>query len=403
MSPSKTILCIASYEKGHEFLRQCKREGWRVILLTSKSLQEKAQWPTESIDEVFYIPDVKKQWNMNDVILGVSYMARTEQIDRIVALDDYDVEKAASLREHLRLQGTGETGARYFRDKLAMRRAAAAAGIAVPNFVHILNYKRIQDFLDAVAPPWVLKPRLQAGAIGIKKIEDADQLWKMIEGLGDEQSFYVLEQYVPGNVHHVDSILYDGQVLLATAHEYAIPPMEVAHQGRVFSTHTMIRGTEAEQALQKINRDLLNTVGLKQGVSHTEFIKGSEDGKFYFLETSARVGGAHIVELVEASTGLNLWAEWAKIETLLEGEKYELPPHRSDYGGLMVSLAKQEWPDLSAYDAPEVSWKLKKKNHAGIIVCSPDYDRVTQLLGEYTQRFYKDFFASAPPKQEPGD
>jgi biotin carboxylase len=284
-----------------------------------------------------------------------------------------------------------------------MRRAAAAAGIAVPQFVHILNYKRIQDYMDAIEPPWVLKPRLQAGTIGIKKIESADQLWKTIETLGDEQSFYVLEKYIPGRVHHVDSILYNGEVLLATAHEYAIPPMEVAHQGRVFSTRTMICGTEDEQGLQKINRDLLNTVGLKQGVSHTEFIKGRDDGKFYFLETSARVGGAHIVELVEASTGLNLWAEWAKIETLLEAEKYQLPPHRSDYGGLMVSLAKQEWPDLSAYNAPEVVWKLKKKNHAGIVVCSPDYDRVTQLLNEYTERFYRDFFASAPPQQKPGD
>ena len=403
MSLSKTILCIASYEKGHEFLRQCKREGWRVILLTSKSLQEKANWPTESVDEIFYIPDVKKQWNMNDVIYGVSFMARTEQIDRIVALDDYDVEKAASLREHLRLQGTGETGARYFRDKLAMRRAAAAAGIAVPSFVHILNYKKIQDYMNSVPPPWVLKPRLQAGAIGIKKIESADQLWKTIEELGDEQSFYVLEKYVPGTVHHLDSILYKGEVLLAVAHEYAIPPMEVSHQGRVFSTRTMIRGTEAEHALQKINRDLLNTMGLKQGVSHTEFIKGRDDDQFYFLETSARVGGAHIVELVEASTGLNLWTEWAKIETLLEGEEYELPSHRSDYGGLMVSLAKQEWPDLSAYDAPEVAWKLMKKNHAGVVVCSSDYDRVTQLLNEYMQRFYADFFTSAPPLQKPGD
>ena len=403
MTSSKTILCIASYEKGHEFLRQCKREGWRVILLTSKSLQETAQWPMESIDEIFYIPDVKKQWNMNDVIYGVSYMARTEEIDRIVALDDYDVEKAASLREHLRLRGTGETAARYFRDKLAMRRAAAAAGIAVPEFVHILNYKRIQHYTDTVPPPWILKPRLQAGAIGIRKIESAEQLWRSVEELGDEQSFYVLEKYVPGHVHHVDSILYGGQVLQATAHEYATPPMEVAHQGRVFSTRTMIRGTEAEQALQTLNRDLLRTVGLLQGVSHTEFIRSREDGKFYFLETSARVGGAHIVELVEAATGLNLWAEWAKIETLVDDEKYELPRHRSDYGGLLVSLAKQEWPDLNAYDAPEVAWRLKKRHHAGIIVSSPDYDRVTTLLEEYTQRFYHDFFASQPPQQRPGE
>jgi biotin carboxylase len=400
---SKTILCIASYEKGHEFLRQCKREGWRVILLTSKSLEDKAEWPRDSIDEIFYIPDVKKQWNMNDVIYGVSYMARTEQIDRIVALDDYDVEKAASLREHLRVPGTGDTAARFFRDKLAMRRAAAAADIPVPRFVHILNYKKIQDYLSEVPPPYVLKPRLQAGTIGIKKIESPEQLWKTIEELGDEQSFYVLEKFVPGQVHHVDSIISDGKVLLAVAHEYATPPMEVAHQGRVFVTRTMIRGTEDEKALQKINADLLKTVGLQQGVSHTEFIKGPDDGQFYFLETSARVGGAHIVDLVEAATGLNLWAEWAKIETLLDGEKYALQPHRTDYGGLIVSLAKQEWPDLSGYNAPEVVWCLKKKFHAGIVVRSPDYNRITELLNQYTQRFYEDFFSSLPPQRRPGD
>ncbi len=400
---SKTILCIASYEKGHEFLRQCKREDWRVILLTSKSLQDKANWPVESIDEIFYIPDIKNLWNMKDVIYGVSYMARTEQIDRIVALDDYDVERAASLREHLRVPGTGDTGARYFRDKLAMRRAAAAAGMTVPKFVHILNYKKIVEYINEVPPPYVLKPRLQAGAIGIKKIEHHDELWKTIEELADEQSFYVLEKYIPGQVHHVDSIIYGGEVLLAVAHQYGIPPMEVAHEGRVFSTRTMIRGTEEDQALQKLNRDLLNTVGLQNGVSHTEFIKGRDDGKFYFLETSARVGGAHIVELVEASTGLNLWAEWAKIETLMENETYDLPPHRTDYGGLMVSLAKQEWPDLSPYDAPEVFWRLKKKHHAGIIVQSPLYERVTQLMDEYTHRFYQDFFTSGPPQLRPGE
>jgi hypothetical protein len=115
-----TVLCVASYKKGEEFLRQCRREGCRVVLLTSKSLEHE-DWPRESIDTIHYIPDVDKEWNMHDVIHGVSYMARGEQIDRIVALDDFDVEKAAALREHLRLPGMGDTTARYFRDKLAMR------------------------------------------------------------------------------------------------------------------------------------------------------------------------------------------------------------------------------------------------------------------------------------------
>ena len=134
-----TILCLASFHKGHDFLRQCKREGCRVILLTSRSL-EKAEWPIESIDQIFYIPDIDKEWKLDDVIYGVSYMSRTEAIDRIVALDDYDVEKAAALREHLRIPGMGESTARYFRDKLAMRTRAADVGLGVPDFIHVLNY-----------------------------------------------------------------------------------------------------------------------------------------------------------------------------------------------------------------------------------------------------------------------
>ena len=109
-----TILCISSYEKGFDFMREAKAQGCRVILLTSKSL-ENADWPRESLDEIFYIPDKNKDWNMQDVIYGVSYLARTENIDRIVALDDFDVERAASLREHLRLGGMGDTTARTTR------------------------------------------------------------------------------------------------------------------------------------------------------------------------------------------------------------------------------------------------------------------------------------------------
>jgi biotin carboxylase len=269
--------------------------------------------------------------------------------------------------------------------------------------VHILNYKKIAEYMETVPPPYVLKPRLQAGALGIKKIDSPPQLWEIIEELGDEQSYYVLERFVPGNLYHVDSIVYKGQILLAAVHQYGTPPMQVAHEGRVFTTRTMIQGTDDEKALQAINKELLHSVGLENGVSHTEFIKGHADNRFYFLETSARVGGAHIVELVEASTGLNLWAEWAKIETSSPQKEYALRDHRSDYAGLMISLARQEWPDLSSFNAPEVFWRLTKRHHAGVIVHSPSYDRVTELLNQYTERFYNEFFTSQPLPDKPGE
>jgi biotin carboxylase len=394
-----TVLCVASYKKGEEFLRQCRREGCRVVLLTSKSLEHE-DWPRESIDTIHYIPDVDKEWNMHDVIHGVSYMARGEQIDRIVALDDFDVEKAAALREHLRLPGMGDTTARYFRDKLAMRTRALDAEIPVPRFVHVLNYDRMREFMAKVPPPYVLKPRLQAGSLGIKKTTTDEEVWRTLDVLGDKQSFYVLEEFLEGDIFHVDSIVFDNEVLFAISSKYSVPPLEVSQQGRVFATRTLPRGSFEDEALRDLNKRVLRAMGLKQGVSHTEFLQQKGTGRFHFIETSARVGGAHIVELVEAASGLNLWAEWAKIETKRDGEVYRVKEERRDHAALMISLARQQWPDLAAFNDPEVAWRLHKEHHAGVIVRSANYDRVTQLLESYTQRFYDEFFASAPPKEK---
>ena len=396
-----TVLCIASYRKGDQFLVAAKRTGAKVLLLTSKSLED-SDWPREAIDEMYFMPDVEKKWNMPDVIKGVSWLARSVKIDRVVALDDFDVEKAAAIREHLRIAGMGDTTARYFRDKLAMRTKAREAGLVVPDFVPILNYDEIRDFLKRVPAPYVLKPRSMAAAIGIRKIAGGDDLWPVLDELGDEQSFYLLERFVTGDVYHVDSIVADSRVRFAAASRYGTPPLETAHEGRVFTTTTIRRRSPDERALLSVNLKLLKALGLRHGVSHTEFIKG-RNGTFYFLETSARVGGAHIVDLIEAATGLNLWAEWARLECRRDNDRYLVTAPRKHYAGLLISLARQEWPDLASYDAPEVVWRLAKRHHAGLVVASPKVERIEKLVAEYRDRFYTDFFATEPARTTASD
>ncbi len=403
MPPPLTVLCIASYEKGHEFLREAKRHGCRVLLLTSHSLKDKAHWPAESIDEIFYMPDEQKKWDKQQTINAVSYLARTEKLDRIVPLDDFDLEMAAALREHLRVPGMGETTTRYFRDKLAMRRQAADKGLNIPEFIHVLHHPSVNEFLDRVKPPWVLKPRFMAGAIGIKKVYSKEEFWSIVNALGDDQSNYLLEQYIAGHIFHVDSVVSEREVLFAVASRYGRPPMEVSHEGGVFATRLLERGTALEQSLLEKNKLVLNAMGLLRGVSHTEYIQGRDDGKVYFLETSARVGGAHIADLVAAATGINLWAEWAKIEIDGGAGGYRLGEWKKNYAGLLVSLAKQEKPDTSAYNDPELVWRLERKHHVGFIVSSPSYDRVQYLLDQYVERVREDFLAVAPPREKPTD
>jgi len=395
-----TILCLASYEKGHDFLREAKRQGCRVFLITSLSLKDVAQWPRESIDDIFYMPDQDKTWNRNDTLLAISHLARTQAIDRVVALDDFDLEMAAALREHLRIPGMGETTTRYFRDKLAMRMQAMSAGLQVPEFVHLLNDEKVRQFTATVPTPWVMKPRGMAGAIGIKVVHSADELRAVDNSLGDQRSYFLVERFVPGDVCHVDSIVWENQILFAVASQYGHPPLDVSHRGGIFTTRLLDRGSSEAQALLAKNQRVLAAMGLLRGVSHTEFIRG-EDGNLYFLETSARVGGAHIAELVEAATGLNLWGEWAKIEIAAGAKPYAPPPPREDYAALLVSLAKQEHPDTSGYTDPEIVWRMQMPHHVGMIVRSPRRERVEVLLEEYVDRVKQDFFTTAPPRERP--
>jgi biotin carboxylase len=403
MSEPRTILVLASYEKGHNFLRSAKAQGWRVVLLTSQSLKDEAEWPREAIDEIFYMPDVDKVWDREQTLRAVSYLARTRRFERIVPLDDFDLECAAMLREHLRVPGMGDTTTRHFRDKLAMRVRARSAGLRIPDFVHLLNDQDIAEFVRTVPAPWVLKPRFLAGAIGIKKAHDAAELEAHVRKLGDERSFYVLERYVPGDVFHVDTLVHDKVILFARASQYGRPPLNVSHDGDVFTSRLLDPQGEAAQALVAMNAQVLEAMRLVRGASHTEFIRGHDDGQFYFLETSARVGGAHLSEMVAAGTGIDLWAEWARSEIAGEDGDYVLPATRDECAGLLISLARDEWPDTSSFDDPEVVWRLKKRHHVGLVVRSPSQKRVDELLERYLELLRRDHHAVAPPQEKATD
>jgi biotin carboxylase len=392
-----TFLCITTYEKGQEFMRECKRQGCRVILLTAEKLKD-ADWPRESLDDTYYLPD---ELPLADIVQAVSHLARGQKIDRIVALDEFDMETAATLREHLRIPGMGLTSMRYFRDKLAMRMRALDRHVRVPDFVPVVNHEDIRYYLDQVPGPWVLKPRQEASAIGIKKIHAPAELWPLLDQLGDKQSTYLLEKFVPGDVYHVDSVVSENEVVFANVSNYGKPPMNVAQGGGIFTTFTVSRGCEDDASLRAINRNLIAALGLVRGVAHAEYIHAHADGHFYFLECAARVGGAYINEMVEAATGIDLWREWARIEIAGGDGSYTLPPVREEYAGVILSLAKQADPDTSAYNAPEVCLRIKRHHHAGLVLKSPDPHKIPALLEAYAHRFAEEFLAIEPPKDKP--
>lgn len=402
MKKPLTFLCISCYFKGEAFLKSCKNEGNTVYLLTKESLKD-APWPNESIDETFYMEkEENSPENIGNIIKGVAWLMKERKIDTIVALDDFDVEKAAAIREEFRIPGMGQTTARYFRDKLAMRMKAHEAGISVPAFMPLFNNDQINQFADTVPAPWVVKPRSEASAMGIKKVYSKDELWRVVDELGDKRHGFLVEQFKPGAVYHVDSLTYNGKVEFTQVSKYLTTPFEVAHGAGVFRSVTCDYKSDDVKQLEKKNKAVMKAFGMRQSASHTEFIKCHDDGEFYFLETSSRVGGAHLAEMVDTASGINLWAEWARIETAaILKETYKAPKATKHNAGIMISLARYEHPDQSVFNAPEVVWKIDKKHHVGVIVTSESRDRVLHLLDEYVDVVFRDFHASAPMPDKP--
>jgi biotin carboxylase len=392
------ILAIASYEKGQRFLEQVADMGVRIQLLTVDDLRH-AEWPFAVLEELHTMP---KGLTQEQILSTITYLARTRRFDRVVALDEFDMRTAAMVREHMRLPGMGLTTTAHFRDKLAMRLEASRAGAPVPEFVSMLHHDAVARYMDQVPGPWVLKPRAEASAIGIRKITEHGQLWAAVEELGDASSHFLLERFVPGEIFHVDSVISEREVVFSSVSQYGKPPMQTMHEGGVFTTRILDRSSAVVREMTALNNALMPAMGMVRGVTHAEYILAG-DGKLYFLEAAARVGGAYIADVAEAATGANLWAEWARIEVCsMRGEPYTLPPLRDEYAGSVLCLARMAEPDTSAFDAPEIVERLRKHHHAGLIVRSPDPERVRALLSEYSERFAEMYLAVEPvPESAP--
>jgi biotin carboxylase len=402
---SKHIVCIASEFKGNEFLEEAHECGWRVTLVTRQKLRDSA-WPWDSIDDVKTVEDDAQPV---DYVRAITNLAGSQGIDRIVGLDEFDVITGALAREHLQIGGMKSSYLRRFRDKLTMRNVAANAGIPCPQYLGAFNREKIIEFLVTVPAPWVVKPRHEVSAFGIRKCETADEVWNVLHDLDnrnnwrDHPSQFVIERFIEGKVFHVDSVVEKGKVIAAGVSQYGTAPFKVTHEGGVFTSSIVSYRSKERKQLEVMNRALLMAFEYERGVSHAEFLESAETGEFFLLEVAARVGGAYIANVLEHACGFNLWREWARLETATDELPYTAPKLRKDYAGIALALANVDSPDTSHYADEEIVYRVDKPKHVGLIFRSAKQKRVDELLETYTELITNDFLAVAPAKERYDD
>jgi biotin carboxylase len=399
------IVCIASEHKGNEFIEEAHNQGWDVTLVTRKKLLD-SPWPWTALSAAKTVDDDALPV---DYVRAVTNLAGSRSIDKVVGLDEFDVITAALAREHLQLPGMVSSFVRRFRDKLTMRNVATTGGILSPEYTGVFNAESVTRFLNEVPAPWIVKPRNEVSAFGIRKCTTADDVWSVLNDVDqrntwrDHPSQFLIERFIEGKVYHVDSVVENGKVRCCGVSQYGTTPFDVSHYGGVFTSSTVPYKSEERKHLEVLNRALLLAFGYERGVSHAEFLKSDADGQFYLLEVACRVGGAYIANVHDYASNFNLWREWAKLETATAEKPYKAPKLRKEYAGICLALAKEDEPDTSMYDDAEIVYRIKKTQHVGMIFHSAKRQRIDELMSMYTTRITQDFLAVAPVKERYDD
>lgn len=392
------VLAIAHFaQKGERILKTFRDLGCTITLLSRSELMDKP-WPRDIVDDVFFVNDFR---NGRDVLNAISYLNQDRDFEIIAPLDEYAVGTCAKVRAHLGCPGLCEGTARKVRDKLTMRCLAKSNGLPVPEFSGFNNKAKVQALLDRTSGPWMVKPRAAGGAVRIQKLHSREEVWSVYESMGDQRSHHLIEEFLPSKVFHVDTVIHQGKVLLEVPGEYTTPPFDVWHQGGVFGARTVNRKSKLCKELLDLNRKVLTAVGVQNGVNHAEFLLHGD--KVYFLEIAARVPGSNLDQLATASTGVDLYAEVAKIQYCgLTGEPYKLKKFQYKEAGLVQCLAQQERADLGEIAGmPEVTWTWAKDFHVGVAFASPSGQRVDEIMNTVLHRFASDNLAVLPASEQP--
>ena len=364
---SANFLCLSEELKGESFYRTLKAAGCGVFVVTRDKAKDKP-WPLQYIDELFIQPDSRhKPHDRQTLIEGTAWLMRKHGIDRVVALDDFDVEDAALIREEFRVPGMGQTTARHFRDKLAMRLIAQEHGIPSPAFSAMFRREQLMQFCEQHPGPYVIKPRSEASASGIQKVQQAADALAAYDALGDEAYRYLIETFAPGQVFHVDALVKDQKIVFVRSSGYVDPPLSIVQGGGTFQTRTLANDAAESKELATLTARVMQAFGMRFSASHTEWIRDGQ-GRFLFLETSSRVGGAHISDMVQEATGVDLWAEWAKLELAeFAADGYKAPKDRGGYAAVTIRTVGEEEPQLDRLDLPGVRQTFPMKHHAAML------------------------------------
>jgi hypothetical protein len=278
------------------------------------------------------------------------------RFDRIECLWEPGMILAARLREALGARGMPVAQTVPFRDKETMKQVLDAAGVRTPWHSRCLSADAVRTAIEQVGFPAIVKPIAGAGATDTHRIDSREQLEAVLATLQHLPEVSV-EEFIEGEEYTHDTICADGRMLYENVARYTTKPIEERKHQWVSPGSICLRDLEAPElaAGRRMGRQVLEALGFRTGFTHMEWFR-KPDGEVVFGEIAARPAGAHLVEVMNFASDIDLFSGWA--EAVVHG-RFSQPIERG-YNAALVG---------------------KRAQGAGRIVGSVGLDRLRHELG----------------------
>lgn len=208
----------------------------------------------------------------------------------VVALKEDDLLTAATIGQRWQCPGRTPAQLAPFRDKLAMARAVAAAGLAVPATAPATDPAAVRAHGARHGWPVVVKPRVGSSSDGVRLVAGPEQA-----GTLPYEADLLVQARCDDPIHHVDGV-FDGSSLVTWRVSRYVDTCLGFRDGHPLGS-VEVDDRAVREAVHPFATAVLRALTDRPTTFHLELFLGrAPDGRHRctFLEVGARVGGAEI-------------------------------------------------------------------------------------------------------------
>ena len=300
MTPAMLLLVLGDHTKYFDMNGRCILDAlpFPVVVFANRVSAEALAVAGPNV-EIRRIP-----WSDDEQVRqSVLRLADERPLFTVASLNESLLEQAAELRDLLGLPGMARETVHRFRDKLLMKQLLDQQGVCVPCFARCDAPERVHALL-ARHGKLVIKPVDGVGSLRVSFIDSAPQLasWYAVTAAAEWER-YEAEEYIDGDLYHVNAVVRGGQVLLSGAALYLQGMANIDYRNGTPLVTVMVEDVRLKERLDAFSARVLEVLGLEDGVSHLECFLGRDD-RIVLCEVGARPGGGGVTHMLEAQFGV---------------------------------------------------------------------------------------------------